>query len=77
MDKVVMHLKQQPNMSFRHDIRTPIIHHQSNLPIVVNTCTKKELDTIKSHFKSAMVSFKCNSVIIDEFKYEFDSYSKM
>ena len=80
-----MYLKQQLDMSIRHDIKIPIDHHQSNVPITTNTeFTKKELDTIEPHSKFAMVSFNCNSAFtdnwnieVDEFKYEFDSYSKM
>ena len=50
-DKVVMHLKQQPDMSISHDIKIPNDHHQSNLPIISNTTyTKKELDTICNDF---------------------------
>ena len=66
-------------------MRIPIKHHQSNLPIIDSTAsTKKELDTMRAHFKSAMASFNHNSVFndhgnveVDEFKYEFDCYSKM
>ena len=55
-----MHLKQQPDMSVKNDIKIPIDHHQSNLPIVFNTaCTKNELDMIRPHFQSEMVSFNC------------------
>ena len=72
-------------MSLRHDIKVPIDHHQSNLPIVPNTAyTKKELDMIRPHLESGMVSFNHNLVFtdhwnveLDEFEYEFHSYSKM
>ena len=38
-NKVVMHPKQPVG----YDIKTPIDHHQSNLPIICSTkCTKKE-----------------------------------
>ena len=84
-DKVVMHLKQQPDMSLRHDIKIPIDLCQSNLPIIKNTaCTKKELDTYGSHFKSTTVLFICNlvchdhwNVEVEEIKYEFDFHSKI
>ena len=84
-DKVVMHLKQQLDISIRHEIKIPINHHQSILPIISNTaCTKKELETIGSHLKSEMVSFNSNLIFsdywyveVDEFKYEFNCYSKM
>ena len=36
-DKVIMHLKQQPDISIRYDIRIPMVNHQSNLPIIINT----------------------------------------
>ena len=69
----------------QHDIKTPIDHHHSNLPIITNTaCNKKELDMIGLHFKLAMVSLKCNSVFTDhwnvevnQFGYEFDVFFKM
>ena len=51
VDKVVMHLKQQHDMSVRHDIKIPTDHHHSNLPIIIITaCTKKELDMIGPQF---------------------------
>ena len=44
----------------------------------------KELNMIGSHFQSAMILFNCNFVFndnwiveVDEFEYEFDSYSKL
>ena len=74
-DKVVMHLKQQPDMPIRHDIRIPIEHHQSNLPIIANTAyTKKELDTIRPYFKSAMDSFNFNSLFTDHWNVEVDDF---
>ena len=84
VDVVVVYLKQQPDMSIRHDIRIPFGHHQSNLLIVASTaCTKKELDIIRPHLKYAMASFNHNSVVtdhwnaeVDEFEYEFDYDSK-
>ena len=84
-NKLLMHLKQQPDMSIRHDIKIPIDHHQCNLPIICNTaCTKKELDMIGPHFKADVISFNHSSVFsdhwnveVDKFEYEFDSYSKM
>ena len=77
-NKVVMHLKQKPDISMRHGTNIPIHHRQSNLPIINNTaCTKKELNTIGPHFKSAMFSFNHNLVFsdhwnvdVDEFKYK-------
>ena len=60
-----MHLKQKPDMSIRHDLRISTKHQPSN-PILANTaCTKKEVDMIGPHFKSAMASFNHNSVFID------------
>ena len=41
-DKVVIHIKQQPNTSIRHNIWIPIEHHNSNLLIIANiACIKK------------------------------------
>ena len=56
-NKVGMYLKQQPDMSIRHDIKI----YQTNL-LSLAACTKKELNMIGPHFKSAMVLFNCNTV---------------
>ena len=86
-DKVVMHFKQQPDASIRCDIKIPIDHLHSNLPIISNTAfTKKELDMIRPHYKSAIDSFHCTLVFtdhwnwnmeVDKLEYEFDCYSNM
>ena len=84
-DKVAMHLKQQPDMFIRHDIRTPIDHNNCNLPIIANTaCIMKELDVVEPHFKSSIASFNHKSVFTDhqtvevnEIKCEIDFYFKM
>ena len=77
-----MHLKQQ--LDIRHDIGSPIAHHQSSLPTLANTaCMKKDLDMIGPHFKSAMASFNINliftdhwNVEVDKFEYCFDYYPR-
>ena len=70
-----MHLKQQPEMSIRFNIRIPIEHHQSNLPIRANdSCTKKGLDVVRPHFKSAMASFTHKSLFTDYWNIEVDEF---
>ena len=42
-DKVVIHLKQQSGMSIWHDIKTPLDHSYSDLPIISNTAYNEDL----------------------------------
>ena len=70
-----MHLKHQPDMSIRYDIKIPIDHHQFSLPIISNTaCTKKELDIFGLHFKSATISFNHYSVFAHNWNIEVDEF---
>ena len=79
-DKVVMRLKQQPDLTFRHDIEIPIDKTNTKLPMIYNVaCSDAENKELGHHFRSAYTlgfTEKWN-VEIEEFDSEFGTMAQM